>query len=131
MRIFPESCRVPTLALAMMLAASLGIMLTAPLAILLFRPWLPPEAWKGLGTLSGSWIGGVANMAAVKEAIQTPETQFSQIVVVDTLLAYAWMAILLALARQQGRYDRWNRSETAIMDDLNRRLAALQKRTDG
>lgn len=122
----PAIFRLGRPALGMMLAASFGILLTAPLALLLFRPWLPPDAWKGLGTLSGSWIGGVANMAAVKEAVQTPESLFSQILVVDTLVAYSWMAVLLALAKQQGRFDRWNRSRTEQMDDLNRRLAAVR-----
>jgi len=32
---------------------------------LLFRPWLPPDAWKAMGALTGTWIGGSANLLAV------------------------------------------------------------------
>src|SRR5690606_11276545 len=30
----------------------------------------PDEVWRGLGTLAGSWIGGSANQAALREILQ-------------------------------------------------------------
>src|SRR5690606_12888090 len=61
----PAILRLGKPALVMMLAGTAGIVLGGPLAYLLFRGLLPEEAWMGLASLSGSWIGGTANMVAV------------------------------------------------------------------
>ncbi len=74
-----------------------------------FHRWLPPEAWKSVGALAGSWTGGSANLIAVKEALAAPENVFSPVIVVDTVFAYSWMAFLIWLAGRQGAIDRWNR----------------------
>jgi uncharacterized membrane protein len=111
-------------ALLMMAASSAGIVLGGPLVMVLFGRWLPAHAWSGLGALSGSWLGGSANMVAVKASIGTPDSLFALMVIVDVVVAYSWMGLLIALAGLQRRYDRWNRSETSVMEQLSRRLAA-------
>jgi uncharacterized membrane protein len=77
-----------------------------------FHRWLPPEAWKSVGALAGSWTGGSANLIAVKEALGAPENVFSPVIVVDTVFAYSWMAFLIWLAGRQEILDRWNRVPT-------------------
>ena len=94
-------------ALGVMAAGTIGIMLGGPLALAVFQRWLPPDAWMGVGALSGSWIGGSANMLAVREALGAPEHVFTPMIVVDTVCAYAWMAGLIALAGWQPQMDRW------------------------
>ena len=56
-------------ALGVMAASIGGIMIGAPVVMLIYRQWLPVDAWQAVGSLSGSWIGGSANMVAVKEGI--------------------------------------------------------------
>jgi len=119
--------RLGKTALLMMLAGSAGIILGGPIALLLFQHWLPEGIWKGFGALSGSWIGGSANMIAVKEAIRTPDDVFLPMVVVDTIVCYSWMGLLIALSAFQGRFDRWNRSNTAVMEELNRKLSTAKE----
>jgi uncharacterized membrane protein len=115
-------------ALAVMLAGSLGIVLGGPAVFLIFKPWLPsPDFWMGFGALSGSWIGGSANMIAVKEAIGTPQEIFLPMVVVDTICPYTWMFMLIVLARYQGVFDRWNRADLSIVDDLTRKHLEVEK----
>jgi uncharacterized membrane protein len=92
--------------LAMGLGAG-GVALGAVAGYALLRDVLPPESWKAVGALSASWIGGSANMLAVKEALSAPEGVFAPIIVVDTLFAYAWMAGLIFLAPRQSAFDRW------------------------
>jgi len=58
-------------ALAMMAVGAAGIMLGAPIVVLIYKQWLPPDAWMGIGALSASWIGGSANMIAVTAATNT------------------------------------------------------------
>jgi uncharacterized membrane protein len=53
------------MALFMVSAGTIGIIIGGPVAFMLFGQWLPEDAWKGFAALSGSWIGGTANMVAV------------------------------------------------------------------
>jgi uncharacterized membrane protein len=114
-------------ALLMMLAGSLGIMLGGPIVLLMFQHWLPEGIWSGFGALSGSWIGGSANMLAVKEGIGTPQNIFAPLVVVDTIVAYTWMGLLIAMVGFQSAYDRWNRSDTRVMQALNHSLSNVEE----
>lgn len=115
-------CLGPT-ALGMMAAGVAGIVLGAPIVTLLYRSWLPPEAWKGIGALSASWIGGSANMIAVREAIGTPDSVFLPTVIVDTIIPYFWMGLLIAASAYQASFDRWNKSNLRLLDDLTARTA--------
>ncbi|NLX04532.1 MAG: DUF819 family protein [Phycisphaerae bacterium] len=119
--------RLGKIALAMLLVGSAGIVLGGPTVLLLFQPWLPADIWLGFGALSGSWIGGSANMVAVQQGIGTPEEILAPIIVVDTIVAYSWMGLLIALAKFQSLYDRWNRSNTQVMEELNRKLSSSEK----
>lgn len=114
--------RLGKTALGLMAAGALGIMLGAPLVILLFKPWLPADAWSGFAALSASWTGGSANMIAVKEALGTPDRVFLPMVVVDTLVAYSWMGILLLLAGVQTSYDRWNHSDRLLLESIHQKI---------
>ncbi|MBI4546246.1 MAG: DUF819 family protein [Gemmatimonadetes bacterium] len=117
--------RLGGMALIMMLAGTLGIVLGGPLALLVFGGWLPDEAWKGLAALSGSWIGGTANLVAIAESVGTPESLLGPIIVVDTVVGYGWMGVLLFLSGWQSRFDRWNRARTEAIEATNRRLAEV------
>lgn len=109
-------------ALIMMFAGSLGIMIGAPLVFFLFRNWIGSQFWAGFGALSASWIGGSANMIAVKESIGTPDAVFLPMVIVDTIVPYVWMGILIALVSIQPLYDRWNKANRKILNELSRKI---------
>jgi uncharacterized membrane protein len=72
-----------------------------------FRPWLPAEAWQPLAALSGSWAGGTANMVAVKEAIDMPESLLAMSLLTDALCYSVWVAILFSVARLAPAFNRW------------------------
>lgn len=109
-------------ALIMMFAGSLGIMVATPLAFFLAKQWIGPSMWSGFGALSGSWIGGSANMVAVKEALGTPDDVFAPMVVVDTVVPYVWMGFLVIAAGFATAYDRWNGSKREVLNNLNERM---------
>src|SRR5690606_1805590 len=117
--------RLGGLALLMMCAGTLGIVVGGPIAYLVFGGLLPEDAWMGLAALSGSWIGGTANMVAIKESIGTPDSILGPIIVVDTVVGYGWMGVLLFLSAWQARFDRWNRARTEAIEATNRRLVEL------
>jgi uncharacterized membrane protein len=114
-------------ALLMMFAGSLGILIGGPIVLLIFQHWLPEGIWSGFGALSGSWIGGSANMLAVKEGIGTPQHIFAPLVVVDTVVAYTWMGLLIAMSGFQAAYDRWNHSDTRVIASLNHSLTNVHE----
>jgi uncharacterized membrane protein len=110
-------------ALAMMAVGAIGIMLGAPIVVLIYKSWLPPDAWLGIGSLSASWIGGSANMIAVAAATNTPQNIFSLAVIVDTIVPYLWMGMLIMLSAHQAGFDRWNKSNVKLLNDLHARTA--------
>lgn len=119
----PALLRLGRPATIMMLAGTAGIVVGGPVALATFGRWLPPDAWKGLAALSGSWIGGTAQLVAVAESVNTPDAMLGPIIVVDTVVGYGWMAILLFLSGWQARFDRWNRADTRLIEETNTALA--------
>ena len=112
-------------ALIMVAAGSIGIMIGAQVAYLAFARWLPPEGWKGLAALTGSWIGGTANMVAIAESVGTPDAIMGPIIVVDTVVGYGWMGVLLFLSAWQVLFDRRLKADTSVLAETNKLLAEL------
>jgi len=109
-------------ALIMFLAGGLGVGLGICIVFVLFKPWIGGQFWSGFGALAGSWTGGSANMIAVKEALGTPDDVFLPMVVVDTIVPYVWMGLLVLVAHYQVAYDRFNRSDRRILDDISHKI---------
>ena len=124
-------------ALILFLTGTVGILLGGPLAILLVSTFSPemvagngPEAvWRGMATCAGSWIGGGANQAAMKEVFEVGETIFAQMITVDVLVANVWMAGLLIIAGKSRQIDAWLKADTSAIDTLKDRISAYQAET--
>jgi len=112
-------------ALIMVTAGSIGIVIGAQIAFLAFARWLPPEGWKGLAALTGSWIGGTANMVAIAESVGTPDAIMGPIIVVDTVVGYGWMGVLLFLSAWQVVFDRRLQADSTALTETNKLLAEL------
>ena len=114
-------------ALFMVVAGTVGIVIGGPIALMMFGNFLPPDAWKGFAALSGSWIGGTANMVAIAESVGTPESAFGPIIVVDTVVGYGWMGVLLFFSVWQKKFDSRTRANTAAIEETNARLAEMDR----
>jgi len=121
----PGILRLGGTALSAMTVGAAGIALGAVGAYAIFARWLPDETWKGVGALSASWIGGSANMLAVKEGLHAPDNVFAPMVIVDTVITYSWMGILVALAPWQDAWDRWVQADRSTLDDVVQRLGEM------
>lgn len=117
--------RLGWMAMVMVVAGTLGIVIGGPIALFVFKGALGPDAWTGFAALSGSWIGGTANMVAIAESVGTPESEMGPVIVVDTVVGYGWMGVLLVFSGLQGRWDRAIGANTRALDDTNRRLAEM------
>lgn len=132
----PAILRLGKMALLMMLAGTAGIVIGGPVAYALLGGLLPDDAWMGLAALSGSWIGGTANMVAIQQHVESTTfvdgvaaaVDLGPIIVVDTVVGYGWMGVLIFISVFQQRFDRWVGADTSFMDDLNQRLLELDTR---
>ncbi len=124
-------------ALILFLTGTAGILLGGPLAILIvskFSPEMvagdgPESVWRGMATCAGSWIGGGANQAAMKEVFEVGDKIFSQMITVDVLVANVWMAGLLIIAGKSRQIDNWLKADTSAIDTLKDRISAYQAET--
>lgn len=125
----PGIARLGPKAVLMLLAGTAGVVIGAPIALWTFSAWVPADTWQGMAALSGSWIGGGANMVALSQMAGTSESMFGMMVIVDVAVASLWMGVLLYLAGQSERIDRWTGADTSAIDDLKRRVAAFEAST--
>ena len=124
--------RLGRVALLMMLAGTLGVVIGGPLAYLIFKAWLPADAWMGFAALSGSWIGGGANMIAVAESVKDAQGMIDweipgPVIVIDTVVGYGWMGVLLALSAVKDRFDRWVGADLSVIEAANARLGSIDE----
>jgi uncharacterized membrane protein len=82
-----------------------------------------------MATCAGSWIGGGANQAAMKEVFEVGETIYGQMITVDVLVANVWMAGLLIIAGKSRQIDAWLKADTSAIDTLKDRISAYQAET--
>lgn len=101
-----------------LLAAALGavgIVVGASLGLWLVRAGLPAQAWKGAGALAGTWTGGTMNLLALRSVLEIPEEVFAPLILVDALIAYSWMALLVAASGYQPRINQWLRASSGTL----------------
>ncbi|MBL7978682.1 MAG: DUF819 family protein [Bacteroidetes Order II. Incertae sedis bacterium] len=108
--------------LLVMVLASISVWIAGIMAYALFGAYLPPEAWKEFGALTGSWIGGNANMVAVGNSFE-PVVDLSRIIVMDTVVGYGWLGILIWLSTYQMALNKHFKADTRVIDELNAHLA--------
>ena len=121
-------------ALILFFTGTLGIIIGGPIAILIVLSTNPAliagsdldSVWRGLSTVAGSWIGGGANQAAMKEVFQVDNEIFSAMVAVDVIVANIWMAFLLYGAGINDKIDNWLQADSSSIDVLKNKIEAYQ-----
>ena len=124
-------------AIVMFFAATTGIVIGGPLALWLVGLQDPsvlggnaPDAyWRGLSTVAGSWIGGGANQAALKEISGTLDDQFSVMLIVDVFVANLWMPFLLFGAGIREKIDGWLKADASAVNELQSKVEQLQAKS--
>jgi uncharacterized membrane protein len=103
-------------------AASISIGCGFIVAFALLREWLGSEAWRPLGALSGSWMGGTGNMVALQQALNVDDSMMGYALLIDSIDYALWVALLLALVPFATRFNRWTRATTDELDTIGARL---------
>ena len=120
-------------ALIMFLTGSVGIIIGGPIAILIVSIFSPETVggnnfdaiWRGLATISGSWIGGGANQAAMLEIFQYNPEKYGGMVLVDIVVANVWMAVILLGVGKTKRIDKWLKADTSAIETLKVKVTAF------
>ena len=126
----PAIKRLGSKAVIMFFTGTVGIVLGGPLSILLASMVAPdlvggqgPEAvWRGFATVAGSWIGGGANQAAMKEIFDVGDSLFSAMIAIDVIVANIWMALLLYGTGIDDKINKWFDADVSSIDDLKLRM---------
>ncbi len=121
-------------ALILFLTGTVGVVLGGPVALATMGHFFPEQlggegadaAWRGMSTIAGSWIGGSANQAAMKEVFQPSGEIFSVMITVDVLVANIWTAVLLWMAANAARIDQANGADTRALEHLKGKIEKYQ-----
>ena len=105
----PAVIRVMGKGLLVMLMGTAGVVVGGVVAYLAVHDWLSDDAWKGFGTLAGSWIGGTANMLATKEMLGASEAQLGLAVIADNVVYVVWLPLLLLSRDFADKFNKWAR----------------------
>lgn len=131
-----EVFRLGPKAITMFLAGTAGVVIGGPMALLICSKLMPSVVesatesdaiWRGMTTVAGSWIGGGANQAAMKEVFKVPDALFSMMITVDVIVASLWMAILLFGSGRANKIDKFTGADNSIIGDLVKKMEHFQK----
>lgn len=129
-----EIAKLGSKAVIMFVTGTVGIMIGGPLTIIIFSyiapdlvGGLPPdEVWRGMTTIAGSWIGGGANQATMKEVFNVNDGLFSTMVTVDIIVGNAWLGILIAGVAVTKLIDRKLKADSSAIESLKKKMEDYQ-----
>lgn len=93
----------------------------------LFHSHFGPESWKPFAALSGSWMGGTANMVAIQGALDLPDSAMGYTLLIDSIDYAIWVMILLALVPFAKKFNVWSKADTSLIDEVGKRLAIKEE----
>ena len=125
-------------ALIIFFTGSIGIVIGGPIALYtvsLFSDSFSVAAhdagyWKGLVTITGSWIGGSSSQLALKEIYGCSEELFVIILVIDALVANIWTALLFYGAGITHKIDVWLGADATLIEDVKKNILKYKETKD-
>lgn len=111
-------------------AASVSIGLGFIITYAFMHTALGAEAWKALGALCGSWMGGSGNMIAVQAAFDIGEADMAYALVVDSIDYSIWVMFLLWVINFAPKFNKWVKADTRVLDEVSKRLEEDAKAND-
>lgn len=120
------------------LAGITGVVVGGPIAVFIVKQFSPAtvggtgqdEVWRGLATIAGSWTGGGANQAALKEIFRPSEKLFSQSVAVDIIVGELWMALMIYGAGKAAQLDKLFKADASAIRDVQVSLETYKAKNE-
>jgi uncharacterized membrane protein len=131
----PSLRRLGGRAVIVFLAGSVGVMIGAPLTIIVCKFISPEvfsatgdnEVWRGMAAIAGSWIGGGANQVAMQQMFKPSDALFSSMIAVDVVFSNILLAVLLFLATKNNLVNRFLKADTTSIDAIKVRLSSIRE----
>ena len=108
--------------LGVFFAASVSIGLGFIITYAVLHTPLGAEAWKALGALCGSWMGGSGKMIAVQAAFDIGEADMAYALVVDSIDYSIWVMFLLWAINFAPKFNKWVKADTRVLDEVSKKL---------
>lgn len=100
--------------LAVFFCTTVSLFLGFVLTYLMFRQWLPAtDGWQPLAAVSGSWMGGTANLVAVKQSIGMSDDALALALLTDAVCYSMWVALLFSVAKLAPVFNRWTKARSS------------------
>lgn len=99
--------------LGVFVCTSISLFVAFICTFLIYHHWLPGKQWHPLAALSGSWVGGTANMIAVKQAIGMSDDLLAMSLLTDALCYSMWVVVLFSVAKLAPAFNRWTRAKSS------------------
>ena len=106
------------------LAATFSISLGFVVSFAIMRGVLGEGAWKSLGALCGSWMGGGGNMLAIQAALDIGESAMAYALVMDSICGTFYVMFLLWAIGFSHKFNAWTKADTRAIDEVG---AALEE----
>lgn len=99
--------------LAVFACTTLSLFIAFLATFMIYRHWLRGDDWHPLAALSGSWVGGTANMIGVKQAIGMSDPHLAMSLLTDAICYSMWVVVLFSVARLAPAFNRWTRARSS------------------
>lgn len=103
-------------------AATLSIGIGFVVSYAIFHGALGEGAWKALGALCGSWMGGGGNMLAIQAALDVDEATMAYALVMDSICATIYVMFLLWAIGRADQFNKWTKADTKVIDEVGESL---------
>lgn len=103
-------------------SATVSIGIGFVVAFLIMKGSLSDNAWKSLGALCGSWMGGGGNMMAIQAALKVDEGEMAYALVMDSICATVYVMFLLWVIGFRDKFNKWTKSDTTAIDEVGKSL---------
>jgi uncharacterized membrane protein len=123
----PAAVRVMGGGIAVMLMGTAGIVVGGVVSYMLVHSHLQPDAWKAVGTLAGSWIGGTGNMAAAHVALDGGPEHLGLAVLADNLVYVVWLPILMGSRAFADKFNAWARVPADRIEKMEKAAVELDQ----
>ncbi|MDN5199847.1 DUF819 family protein [Fulvivirgaceae bacterium BMA10] len=74
------------------------------------------EYWKGLVPIVGGWIGGSTSQLVLKELVETPESLFLAVLVLDNILVNIWTILMFQFIQRSDQLNKFFHIDDQIPD---------------
>lgn len=111
-------------------AASISISLGFVVSFAIFKNFLGVDAYKALGALCGSWMGGTGNMLAIQSIYEVSETNMVFALVTDSVIGSVYVMFLLWAIGEHALFNSWTKANTNAIDEVGNLLALESEKTN-